>query len=202
MNKTPMKTLFFPSLLLIGVIIALLYGTQASSQSIIRSDFDHDTTTFRLEGAHMVTSCASCHSSGVFSGTPLKCNGCHRQGSRIAATYQPARHILVTQQCESCHSSQSWSPVLRVDHTEVVGTCASCHNNRIVNGKPSNHLPTSDMCEDCHRSVAWTLVLFDHSQALANCSSCHDGIRATGKHAQHLQTNAECDSCHNTVAWQ
>lgn len=136
--------------------LALL--NDAESQSIIRSNFDHDTTAFRLEGSHIVTSCASCHKSGVFSGTPIQCNGCHTSGGRIAATFKPARHIFVSQQCSSCHNTNSWSPVLRVDHIEVLGTCSSCHNNRIVAGQPPDHIPTTAECDTCHNTVDWDFL--------------------------------------------
>jgi len=41
-----------------------------------------------------------------------------------------------TNLCEDCHSTQVWSPVTQVDHTQVTGTCQSCHNGVIADGKP------------------------------------------------------------------
>ncbi|MEM7282808.1 MAG: hypothetical protein AAF438_14395 [Pseudomonadota bacterium] len=202
MKTQTLHTRLVQILWLLSMVGLIFVVEQANSQSIIRSNFDHDTTTFRLEGAHVVVSCSTCHNRGVFSGAPLQCSGCHSPGRRIATTFQPARHILTSQQCDSCHRSDGWVPVQRVDHMEVTGTCFSCHNNRIAPGKPFNHLPTTDVCEDCHRSVAWTPTTFSHNQALATCSTCHNGVLATGQHPQHIPTTAECDTCHNTTAWR
>ena len=72
-------------------------GVDACSASITRrcpqvsvsSAFDHFTTAFPLEGAHQFAHCESCHVDGQFAGTPVQCAGCHSQGSRVRATFQP-----------------------------------------------------------------------------------------------------------------
>ena len=129
---------------------AVLSGGIALSQVSVSSNFDHFTTGFRLDGAHQLADCASCHVDGLFVGTPMRCVSCHDQGSRVRATAKPARHNLTTEQCDSCHRTSSWVPPARVDHFEVIGSCFSCHDNRRALGKQPDHIAAPNTCEDCH----------------------------------------------------
>ncbi len=188
------KTLLFSVLVL---LIGFAHAVQA--QTAIRSDFDHDSTGFRLDGAHLVAQCGACHSRGIFEGTLRLCADCHEDGGTVVATAKPARHILSTQQCESCHATRSFLPLRRMDHIETVGDCVSCHDNQLAPGKPVDHPPASDQCDSCHLTVAFSPVrTFDHSGIVANCFSCHDGITAAGKPTGHLQTTNICEDCHRT----
>ena len=83
----------------------------ALPQVSVSSAFDHFTTAFPLEGAHQFAQCESCHVDGQFAGTPVQCAGCHSQGSRVRATFRPARHDLTTEYCEACHLPAAWVPV-------------------------------------------------------------------------------------------
>ena len=140
--------------------VALLYlallPPPADPQTAIHSDFDHDSTSFPLDGAHAISSCGNCHSRGVFAGTGRECEDCHRKGGTVTATAKPARHILATERCENCHATRSFIPLRRMDHNEVVGTCVSCHNNQLARGKFAGHPPASDECDDCHLTVAFS----------------------------------------------
>ena len=168
------------------IAVALLPST-ADPQTAIRSDFDHDSTSFPLDGAHAITNCGDCHSRGVFAGTGRECEDCHRSGGIVMATAKPAQHILASERCENCHATRSFVPVRRMDHNEVVGTCVSCHNNRIARGKFVGHPPASDECDDCHLTVAFSpqvlgstgsddlwnsILLFERSRLVSACSDC------------------------------
>ncbi len=183
----------------LGLALLLLAGGAALAQTVLRSDFDHDTTGFRLEGAHSIAQCGDCHRRGVFAGTPSSCDGCHTNGGRVRAGTQPATHILSSDHCESCHTEFAWAPVRRVDHLEVVGSCSGCHDNRIAQGKPANHIPTTAECDGCHRTSVFSLVSFSHAGIVAGCVQCHDGRSATGKPANHLPTTDLCEDCHATT---
>jgi hypothetical protein len=37
-----------------------------------------------------------------------------------------------------------------MDHGEITGTCKSCHNGNIAEGKPNDHPGTSEDCNECH----------------------------------------------------
>jgi hypothetical protein len=134
--------------------VTAFIGT-ATSQTSISSSFDHYTTAFRLDGAHQFAECGSCHVDGMFVGTPQQCVQCHSEASRVRATSKPARHNLTTEQCEACHRTSAWSPVVRVDHFEVFGSCIRCHDGRRAPGKPVNHIPAGNQCDDCHSVRMW-----------------------------------------------
>jgi hypothetical protein len=88
-----------------------------------------------------------------------------------------------------------------MDHSQVIGTCASCHNGVKATGKPATHIPTTAECSSCHGTAAWLPARVDHSTITGNCSSCHNGTRATGKNATHFITTIECNNCHRVNAW-
>jgi hypothetical protein len=141
----------------IASILATVVVSTATSQTAITSRFDHFTTGFRLDGAHEFGECVSCHIDGMFVGTPTSCSGCHTNAGRVRATSSPPTHNVVTERCEACHRTSTWSPLIRVDHFEVLGTCYSCHNNQRAPGKPVNHIPAGNQCEDCHNTRSFGL---------------------------------------------
>jgi hypothetical protein len=118
------------------------------------------------------------------------------------ATGKNTQHIQTNNLCEDCHSNTSWTPVVRVDHADVIGTCFSCHNGTTATGKHAQHITSGNSCDDCHTSNAWTPAVFDHnSVSPGTCTTCHNGTTATGKSVNHIQTSAQCDDCHATWAW-
>lgn len=147
-------------LLAAGLVCLALAMGQARAQSAYRSGFDHFTTGWPLDGAHRNTDCENCHVGGVFKGTPRECAGCHNRAGLVKATSPPLNHIRSTSQCQDCHSLASWGSVRRVDHTQVLGSCNSCHNGRDATGKPPNHPPASNQCELCHRTNTWVTTAF------------------------------------------
>jgi hypothetical protein len=96
----------------------------------------------------------------------------------------------------------SFAPATTVDHLQVIGTCASCHNGVTAPGKTADHIASGDTCEDCHSVFAFApAVRVDHSQVIGTCSDCHNGTTALGKSVGHFGTQLECDHCHSTNAW-
>ena len=136
--------------------LALAMGP-AHAQSAFRSNFDHFTTSWPLEGAHRSVDCESCHVEGIFKGTPRECDACHSRAGLVKATAPPYNHIRSTAQCQDCHSLATWAPVILVDHSQVLGSCVSCHNAASGTGKPPDHPPAPDQCELCHRTNSWVL---------------------------------------------
>jgi hypothetical protein len=170
--------------LAVTVFIARLAFTQTS----IRSDFDHDSTGFRLEGAHMIVSCGACHSRGIFAGTARNCADCHEDGGIVSATPKPARHILTTQQCDSCHAPRSFLPLHRMDHNETIGDCVSCHDNQTAIGKRVDHIPASDQCDSCHLTVAFRPAFIS-------------GAAASDNGADRAPMATKCSNCKNDRIW-
>jgi hypothetical protein len=103
--------------------------------------------------------------------------------------------------CEDCHTSNVWVPTYFVDHTQVIGTCGSCHDGTIATGKHPTHITSGINCDDCHTTVAWLPANFDHINIVDNCISCHNGTDAIGKGPTHVQTTNVCEDCHSTAVW-
>lgn len=165
-----------------------------------------------------VAECDVCHTTtawipatgGTGGGTPdhstfapTDCVTCH---DGVTASGKSATHISSTTLCDSCHDRfpATWAPVpaSNVDHSQVIGTCASCHNNAPIAGKPANHPLTTDVCDACHGVPPNTWLPLtvnppDHTQILATCITCHDGVTASGKPANHPATTNICEACHN-----
>jgi hypothetical protein len=111
-------------------------------------------------------------------------------------------HLATTNSCESCHYSTTWLPVRRVDHLQVKGPCATCHNGLLAIGMSHRHVAATRNCESCHTTNAWTPARFDHSAAARQpCASCHDSVHAVGVPRNHIPVAKTCDSCHGTLAW-
>lgn len=140
---------------LVLAFVATLPLSLVSVATNAQTTFDHFTTGFSLEGAHRFVECEACHSDAVFAGTPTGCADCHTQASRTGATWQSAMHMSTTSQCDSCHRPNTWAPVIRVDHLEVLGPCSSCHNNVRARGQHPQHIPTMAECDNCHNTRFW-----------------------------------------------
>jgi hypothetical protein len=153
--------------------------TPASAQTPFDSDFDHFTTGWPLEGAHRNADCSTCHVGGIFQGTSQQCTDCHSKGGLVRATPVPPNHVRTTGQCQDCHLETIWSPVWRVDHFQVQGSCSTCHNNVIATGKNPGHIASGNNCEDCHSTFAWSPAQFDHDTIMSNCVSCPQLMKAS-----------------------
>jgi len=183
------------------LLLALALPLQAAEKH--GSDFDHLRTGFPLTGAHTQIECQTCHTGGIFKGTPRQCENCHVQGNRMGASAKPNNHVLTNQPCDQCHNNTvSWIGA-RFRHTGITpGSCVTCHNGSMASGKPANHVQTTSPCDTCHRTTAWVPASFNHaSVAPGSCITCHNGTTATGKPSNHIQTTASCDACHRTTAW-
>jgi len=205
--KTMMKTLV--QLILIAMLVSIpAHGKEKAKASppatavSTTAPFDHLTTGFELDGQHRLVKCESCHVDGIFKGTPTSCVGCHAPGTRVQASTKTVKHVISTNNCADCHSPTGWSPADRFDHTQVSGTCSSCHNSVQAVGKPVNHISTSLDCSLCHNTMSWVASAFDHAGITGGCSDCHNGVKATGKTKDHIISSNTCETCHtSTTTW-
>ena len=127
------------------------------------------------------------------------CQSCH---NGVLATAKGPTHPRTTAACADCHSTMAWQPVRRIDHADVLGTCASCHTGTGGTVRSAGH-PVGNDCDRCHTTSAWTPAAFDHSTVLGGtCASCHDGQKAPGKSPGHLLTTQSCDTCHYVLGWK
>ena len=94
-------------------------------------------------------------------------------------------------------------------HSNVAsGTCATCHNGTVAEGKDRGHITTTASCDTCHTTRAWEPAIGagtsgGHSNvAPGTCATCHNGTSARGKNSRHIATTASCDTCHQTSGWE
>ena len=166
--------------------------------------------------AHVVTplECDNCHNTvawipanaggtapdhSTFSGN---CVTCH---NGVDASGKNATHINSSDVCDACHQPfpATWRPLpaSAVNHTQTIGSCASCHDNVIAPGKPATHIATNDLCDACHQPgpTPWVPIAasaVDHGAVIGTCISCHDNLTASGKPPAHINTTDICDACH------
>jgi hypothetical protein len=135
--------------------------------------FDHDLTDFPLLGMHVIVSCAQCHVSKAFVGSPRECVGCHS----VADVHKGA----LGRDCAACHSSNSWQ-VWEFDHTKTEfpltgahtrATCSACHK------QPAGQVRLPTDCGSCHREDDIHL-----GQYGAQCQRCHTTITFKGARIQ------------------
>ncbi|MCB0748097.1 MAG: hypothetical protein KDC90_11605, partial [Ignavibacteriae bacterium] len=185
-----------------------------------QTTFDHNNTNFALTGAHVNTTCASCHTSG-YAGTSTECNTCH-QTDFTSAVNPNHSEAGISNKCEDCHSTNAWNPS-EFNHSatgfELIGghnlsQCSSCHNVSTANATPecyschsANYSNAPDhvsqnypkTCQDCHNTTNWNDTNFDHnntnfaltgSHTNVNCNDCHS--------AGYSGTSTVCADCHLT----
>ena len=187
----------------IGACFSCHNGTFATpSRTITPKSLKHFTTT---------NTCDACHTTAAWkpvaptafdhtqaTGT---CNSCH-DGTHAPAVGKTPTHIKSTVLCDACHTTITWKPVAanKVDHTQVIGTCFTCHNGTIATGKSLTHIKTSTTCDACHNTVTWVSITIDHTQTVGACFTCHNATIATGKTSfgKHFNTSNTCESCHSS----
>ena len=74
------------------LILSLLCFCAAANAD--EETFDHFSTGFVLDGAHVNVSCEACHSSATFGSTQPACAGCHSPGGIVRASTKPADHVM------------------------------------------------------------------------------------------------------------
>lgn len=167
---------------------------------------------FPLEGAHLQTSCESCHTNdfgGAFRALDPECATCH-MGDYVSSTLVDHQRLGFSTTCQECHSTLDFRDVA-FDHFiisggfELVGRhagveCTACHSG------PGGSLPwvaaDADECIACHV----TDYQREHggSGFPTDCLACHnpfdwDGVAFehtfaifTGRHAAEWDTCADC----------
>lgn len=134
--------------------------------------FNHDTTSFPLNGRHLDIDCIACHTDLVFEDINSECIACH---SDIHQT-------TVGTDCARCHNSNDW----------LVFNIPELHES---NGFPLSGAHQGLFCIDCHQ--ADNPLLFER---IGNdCINCHredyENAEDPNHNEEHFSTN--CIECHN-----
>ncbi len=182
----------------------------------------HIDVGFPLFGAHVSTSCDSCHPnarSQDFRGAPSQCIACHLEDQRSALS--PDHVLNNMNECDECHVPTRWKGAkfnhetfpLRGAHKTV--DCAQCHVGNVFAGTPRdcnschaanyaattnpNHMLAgfSTACETCHTESGWTPSTFAH--ATWPLTGAHITTACSACHVGNVfaGTPRDCNSCHN-----
>ncbi len=187
-------------------------GRDADVVKLNRESFDHDTTDFTLEHAHLKTSCDSCHDRGkAYAEAPSACHSCHEDDD--------SHQDRLGEQCNDCHNTAVWGDAeydhdktdfpLQGKHEEV--SCDICHPNERYEHTPSGCISCHRLndvhkgrrgskCESCHSPQAWDKSRFDHGKntdfplrgrhGKINCDDCHD------ESVEKKTPKSDCYACH------
>jgi hypothetical protein len=171
--------------------------------------FDHNATAFKLSGKHQNVACTTCHTNGVFKGTPTNCYACHANRDAHGGQFG--------KDCGACHSTNGWGGAtfdhantgfpLTGQHGNVA--CTSCHANGVYRGTPSNCYAChanrdahggqfGQDCGACHSTNGWGGATFDHNNTGFPLTGRHNGLACTACHAGGVYqgTPANCYACH------
>lgn len=150
-----------------------------STESWEGADFDHNTTSFPLNGAHIATECTACHTSG-YAGTPNQCFDCHQ--ADFDGTTEP-NHLSAhfSTHCETCHSETSWIP------------STFDHDNQYFPINSGPHRETWSSCLTCHIDAS--------NYSVFSCTVCHEHSQTEmdQKHNEvsgYAYNSISCFDCH------
>jgi len=187
---------------------------RAGDNSFHQARFDHQAS-FPLLGQHALQTCSTCHTNGLYRGTPRDCVGCHRT-EYDRTTSPPHAAAGFPTVCESCHRATDASfRGVAFNHNTVfplVGqhaqqACLACHKNNVYRGTPRD-------CAGCHRAEYDRTTSPPHAAAgfPTTCDSCHRATDSSfrgvvfnhstvfalqGRHAQ-----TACVSCHQNNVYR
>lgn len=179
--------------------------------------FDHNLTTFVLDGKHAKLECKECHKKEFIKDSELKkkkrtylglqndCKSCHKdfhQGE-------------LGNDCASCHNTEKFRPASQFDHNNaaykltgvhVKTDCEKCHKKTIRNQREFQRFKNIkfESCENCHNDI--------HKGKFGkDCTKCHvtDSFLKIGNISKfdHDKTdfplvgkhrNVKCNDCHGS----
>jgi hypothetical protein len=106
-----------------------------------------------------------------------KCKTCHDGRN---ASGMPARHLMTTVSCDTCHRTSTWKPAQFSHNGVSPNTCLACHNGLSASAKPAGHFMTARSCDTCHKVNGWKPVAYNHvspayrpTADAQNCVGCH-----------------------------
>ncbi len=182
--------------------------------------FDHNVTSFALEGAHAKVQCQDCHSNS-YTNTASDCFSCH--SSAFADANEPDHTAgNFDHDCTTCHNMNAWEPA-DFDHsatsfaltgahtslacqnchsggyTNTASDCFSCHGSGFAATDNPDHEAAdfSHDCQQCHTTTAWQPAEFDHNQTGFAIDGAHLELQCQSCHSGgYANTVNDCYSCH------
>jgi len=172
----------------------------------------HNKAKFQITGAHLATSCESCHYKQElwdFKGIKLECISCHKNIHENALKPE----FLPENNCGTCHQTENWK-TSSFDHGKtsfpLLGkhltiSCGPCHRKKEDETKSIIFSPIKKECETCHKDVHYDQFKVD---GISDCSRCHAFENWKPEKFDHNKTdyildgahkNVECVKCHPKV---
>ena len=184
-----------------------------STTTWLNANFNHNTTSFPLTGAHTTVPCSTCHTDNYAGTLPTNCYGCHAKDYNSTATIGGGvpNHVSLAYptDCTICHTTTTWlnatfnhnnTPFpLQGPHINV--PCTQCHINGQFAGTPTD-------CYSCHKADYTGTTNPNHIAAgfPTTCTTCHTTwvttgwLGATFNHTwfpmTHGGANGVCSTCH------
>jgi len=181
----------------------------------------NNSSQFPLLGAHVTTPCFSCHKPDdvdfniagnqqkpQFSFSDISCNSCHESDN----PHGDLTNLWTGSQsedCESCHTEQSWTSEIKFQHEEITGyaltgkheivTCDGCHFGSSLSEVLTNELSftlESTECESCHQIDSPHQGQFLESVIGQSCDGCHTTNSFTLPEFDHTKTSFPLDGGH------
>jgi nitrate/TMAO reductase-like tetraheme cytochrome c subunit len=141
--------------------------------------FDHNETGYSLTGKHINIDCNDCHKpkfiidndlkkrKGTYLGLNKNCFSCH----------QDYHQKTLGDNCTACHTTDSFKPAVKFDHStanfKLTGAhinidCTGCHKIEEKNGKKYQAFKNIQFqnCSSCHKDI-------HEGRFGINCKSCH-----------------------------
>jgi hypothetical protein len=181
------------------------------------SEFQHELTGYKLEGAHSNQKCNTCHTSKNISDPKLKVKPNTYLGlnTNCLSCHTDYHQKTLSENCINCHNQESFIPAIKFNHTNtkypLVGKhqsvdCARCHKTETKDGEKFQKFKGIQFsnCTNCHADVH--LNKFGQ-----NCKQCHSELSfhsikntttfdhdKTGFVLEGKHVNTSCTSCHKT----
>jgi nitrate/TMAO reductase-like tetraheme cytochrome c subunit len=170
--------------------------------------FDHQTSIFKLTGAHLTVECAQCHENGTFKGTPTTCYACHATDDKHNGRFGTS--------CDACHTTIAWKPAtfdhnlsaFRLTNGHANLACQRCHSKGFSNtpsfcagchADPGFHRGMFvNNCAECHNTSNWSASYNGSHPSIDEDSGInHEGASCRDCHTENLAT-ATCTKCHDS----
>ena len=164
----------------------------------------HNATKFKLEGAHLATSCTACHKkqkNWSFKKIGRKCVDCHTNEHKgfIAEKFFP------NEDCTICHNVTEWSKVTfdhnktnyKLEGSHTKANCAACHYKKDDKGTEIQLFANlSHDCSTCHKDA--------HNGEFAvngktDCYRCHGFDKWENSKFDHNTSRYKLEGPHKTV---
>lgn len=186
------------------------YGFKPSEFTVER----HNKTKFKLDGAHLATSCSECHNKDgrdwKFRKIGERCVDCHTD---VHKGYIPEK-FYPNQECTVCHNTSSWGKV-QFDHDKTgfklqgvhaSTNCIECHYRK--NDKGERIQKFKGMTKECSQCHTDSHVGQFEKEGKTDCLRCHgfdDWKESKFDHdtsrfkLEGAHKNVKCEECHKEV---